>query len=357
MINVSLTRHMADQTMAALREAILKGLPLGKCYIEVAEALNVSRTTIHTRVGRSGPIKRLYPDIWFDAEKLFIETNETSEATTYTPIRQDIPSKPRIIVKTGDFDSVSYRICAIGDTHDSPSLPDKERFSWIARHIAATNPDRVVQIGDFGDFESCSSHETPGSTTYAMKPSFRMDLESLEEALHLIFKEVGSDIPLHVLEGNHEDRVYRYQDLHPETNGIFVEQLQDLWGRYGWRPQKYGEWLFVGGVGFTHVPKTVMGKAYGGKFSENQIGNDAVFSIVYGHSHRAAFRQTPKIGPAQCLEVLNLGSAMPDGYIARYAGTATTGWTYGIYDLEIRAGHIVAHNFIPMSNLKSMYGD
>jgi len=356
MINLSLTRPMAVQTMALMREHILKSAPLSRVYADVGEKLGLARSTVVSRVKRNGTINRLYPDLWFDVETLANECQDT-EPVVVNPIRQDLPSRPRIIVKTGDFDTTSYKICAIGDTHDSPNIPDQERFKWIGRHIAETAPDRVVQIGDFGDFESCSSHETPGSTTYAMKPSFRMDLESLESALNLIFKEVGSEIPLHILEGNHEDRVYRYQDLHPETNGIFVEQLQDLWARYGWRPQKYGEWLFVGGVGFTHVPKTVMGKAYGGKFSENQIGNDAVFSIVYGHSHRAAFRQTPKIGPAQCLEVLNLGSAMPDGYIARYAGTATTGWTYGIYDLEIRGGHIVAHNFIPMSNLKAMYGD
>ena len=356
MINISLTRPMAEQTMSLMREYILKGVSVTRAPSEIGAKLGIARTTVISRVERNGTINRLYPDLWFDAEKLSNECNE-GEPVVVNPIRQDTPSRPRIIVKAGDFEKTSYRICAIGDTHDSPGIPDQQRFTWIGRHIAKTIPDRVVQIGDFGDFESCSSHETPGSTTYAMKPSFRMDLESLESALHLIFKEIGSEIPFHVLEGNHEDRVYRYQDLHPETNGIFVEQLQDLWARYSWRPQKYGEWLFVGGVGFTHVPKTIMGKAYGGKFSENQIGNDAVFSIVYGHSHRAAFRQTPKIGPAQCLEVLNLGSAMPDGYIARYAGTATTGWTYGIYDLEIRAGHIVAHNFIPMSNLKSMYGD
>jgi len=48
---------------------------------------------------------------------------------------------------------------------------------------------------------------------------------------------------------------------------------------------------------------------------------------------------------------------MPDGYVAKYAGTATTGWSYGVFDLEICVGHITAHQFTPMSKLEQTYGD
>lgn len=262
--------------------------------------------------------------------------------------------KPRIPAKAG---GASYRILAIGDIHDSPKLPDKSRIKWIARHAAATRPDKIVQIGDWADFASCSMHEPPGSIGYAHKPSFRQDIESLEEALTAFFKEVGSDIPLIVTEGNHENRVERWEETHPAVEGGFYQQLQDLWARYGWRPYKYGEWVWIGGVGFTHVPKNIMGRAYGGKASENQIANDATFSVVYGHTHRSAFKRAPKIGPAQSIEVLNLGSAMPHGYVAAYAGTATTGWSYGIFDIEIRAGHIIQFHEIPMTKLGELYGD
>ena len=44
------------------------------------------------------------------------------------------------------------------------------------------------------------------------------------------------------------------------------------------------------------------------------------------------------------------------GAVASYAGTATTGWTYGIYDLRLRAGHIENHRFISMHELEELYG-
>ena len=40
---------------------------------------------------------------------------------------------------------------------------------------------------------------------------------------------------------------------------------------------------------------------------------------------------------------------------AKYAGTATSGWSYGIYDLSLKAGHIVSHRFINMAELKEKY--
>lgn len=281
----------------------------------------------------------------------YVEPVRTEEA----PAPKITPNeKPRVSAKA---DGGSYRILAIGDVHDSPKLADKSRLTWIARHAAATKPDKIVQIGDFGDFASCSMHEPAGSIGYAHKPSFRQDIESLEEALTAIYKEIGSDIPLVVVEGNHEHRVQRWEEMHPAVEGGFYEQLQGVWARYGWRATPFGQWVFIGGVGWTHAPLNIMGRAYGGKASENAIANDATFSVVYGHTHRSAFKRAPKIGPAQSIEVLNLGSAMPDGYIASYAGTATTGWSYGIFDLEIRSGHIVQFHEIPMTKLMELYGD
>jgi len=144
----------------------------------------------------------------------------------YTKPSETIIVKPRFSIRA---DMPPTRVLAIGDTHDSPKLPDKARFRWIARHAAKTRPDRIVQIGDFGDFASCSMHEPAGSLGYANKPTFRQDIESLEEALTAIWKEVGSDIPLDVVEGNHEHRVQRWEESNPAVEGGFYAQLQDLW--------------------------------------------------------------------------------------------------------------------------------
>lgn len=335
-----LPRKAAIDTVRLYHAARLEGMTRNQAAHHVAKQLSVGPSTIRARLDHSIP--RTYPDI---------EINH--DLTPPPPEVFVAPQKPRVVVKAG---GEVVRVCAIGDLHDSPKLTDKSRFTWIGRHIATTKPDKVVQIGDFGDWNSCSTHEAIGSIDYAERPSYKRDVDSMEQALNAMYRETGGDFTMHLLEGNHEDRIDRFENAHPETNGLLREQIDGLYARFNWRPMRFGQWLFIAGVGFTHVPKTIMGRPYGGKFSENQIGNDAVFSIVYGHTHRAAFRRAPKIGPQQSIEILNLGSAMPDGYVASYAGTAMTGWTYGIYDLRLRGGHIENHRFISMHELEELYG-
>jgi hypothetical protein len=260
-------------------------------------------------------------------------------------------NKPRFI---GGRDGVT-RVVAIGDTHDQPNM-DKERFKWIARHCVDVKPHRIIQIGDFCSWDSVSTHEQPGTIGHASRPSFINDLESCEEAMRLFLKEMGGlETHMELLAGNHEDRIHRFENKTPETVGALYMQFEQVCAQYRWRLHDYGHWLFVDGVGFTHVPKNIMGKPYGGQNSENSIANHATHSIVFGHTHRATFRKAPKIGINNSIEVLNLGSAMPDGYIAKYAGTATSGWSYGIFDLSIKGGHIVSHRFIDMTELREKY--
>ena len=44
----------------------------------------------------------------------------------------------------------------IGDTHDAPKI-NKERFYWIGRQIKDYQPDYIVQIGDWSNFDSLAN--------------------------------------------------------------------------------------------------------------------------------------------------------------------------------------------------------
>jgi hypothetical protein len=343
-----ISRADAEKTKHYVEQGLVQGMTRHQACIYASKEMGIPRQTIWSRIVEGGIIDCLFPDLKVNFD---IKPDISYQ---YQEIK-----KPKIIVKVSRSpEGEAYKICVIGDTHDSPVLPDKARFRWIARHICKTRPDKVVHIGDMGDFESCSTHAQPGSQTYSYKPSFKQDMESLEDALAVFHKELGShSIPLLLTEGNHEYRIDRWEEGHPETQGILKGSFYETIARYGWKAYAFGEWVIIGGVGFSHVPKNIMGKPYGGKFSENQIGNDAIFSIVYGHTHRAVFRRVPKIGPMNSIEILNVGSAMPDGYVAPYANTSTTGWTYGIYDIKIRAGHIEDYTFHSMQRLQEQYGD
>lgn len=304
-------------------------------YAETANRLNISRQHIFT-------LKKKYENEGKDISLHLMDIFKPKDL--YTPVFIEIPKE-------------TLRIIAIGDHHDSPLVVDKSRITWIARHIALKKPDLVVQIGDIADFDSVSTHAAPGTVEYANRPSISADMESLEESFYLYDKVLPEGPPKRITAGNHEDRLRRYENQNPEVNGGVYTQFSGLCARYRWDTTYHGQWVFINKVGFIHTPFNQMGKEYGGRNPENQISNDALFSIVYGHTHKGLSKSVPKIGPAQSVEIINLGSSMPYGLVKKYAGRSTTGWTYGIWELAIRNGHIVGYNFIDMEHLKETYSD
>jgi len=312
---------------------------------KTAYYLGRNESTIRSVILKNKPL-RVSPLI--EKHQTLVEENRLLKLAL---ANSNTPAKPRIVMGK----QKSMTILAIGDSHDQPNI-SKDRFKWMGKHAAAMKPDRIVHIGDFASWDSVSMHEERGSYAHAQRPSFKTDLESCEEAMSAFYKEMNYlDIPLDMTAGNHEDRINRFENKNPETVGTLYTQLEEMVARYRWRIHPYGQWLMIDGVGFIHVPMNIMGRPYGGQNSENQIANHATHSIVFGHTHRSTFRKVPKIGVNNSIEVLNLGSSMPDGYVAKYAGTATTGWSYGIYELQIQAGHILQYRHISMRQLEEQY--
>ena len=261
--------------------------------------------------------------------------------------------KPHYTVRTDQGSNEKIRICAIGDAHDSPKIPNKQRFEWIGAHIKATKPDIVVQIGDFLTLDSLNNYEPNETFAGRLKPTFQSDISSFIEALGAMDIK-GPE--LHCTLGNHEQRLFAYENNHPEVYGMMQLELQAAFEKFGWTFSPYKFIQKYGGVGFTHSATNSMGKAYGGKNSENSIANDALFDLVIGHSHRRRLVRVPKIGDDNNLAVLNLGCALPDGYVESYARHSSTGWSFGIYDLTIQHGGLQSESFIPMAELGEVYG-
>jgi hypothetical protein len=277
------------------------------------------------------------------------------------PLLDVRPLKPRVRVKADSVEQKPERIkriVCIGDLHVTPGQK-LDRMKWIARYIGenVNDIDYVQQIGDWHSFDSCSFHDRNDTVKGRYKPTLPEDMQALEESLHLFHGELPfSQTPsAHVTKGNHEDRVDRLENVIPELEGDLARRVDNMFQRFGWTTYEFGDFCFLEGVGFTHVPKNIMGRPYGGKTSERQIANDATFSIVYGHTHRRNEITVPKIGPNHQITVLNVGSAMPHGYVASYARLATTGWTYGIYDIQVAQGRIISTNFIPMLDLEARF--
>ncbi len=230
----------------------------------------------------------------------------------------------------------------------------KERLYWLGRYARDQKPDLIVFIGDFETFDSVSYHEAPDTIKGKYKPVFAEDIESLKEARAAFHKGLkGHKCPIHVTLGNHEERVPKWENNHPETAGVLVKQMRDAFG--DWKLHPYGEYFMCKGVGFIHVPINEMGREYGGKTAEQRIANDATFDIVFGHSHKRRDFLAPKLGKNNSVRILNLGSALPDGVIENYAKISSTGWSYGCFLLDIYNKRIQDTQFITMKTLKEKY--
>jgi hypothetical protein len=252
--------------------------------------------------------------------------------------------------------SKGIRVLAIGDSHDDPSL-SKDRFYWLGAHAEATGAEHIVQIGDFMTIDSLNTHIPNETLQGKFKNPFMTDVQSGAIALNYFYKGLkGHKAKQHITLGNHERRAWLYEDANPESEGLLTGQLNTLFKQAGWTTTPYGEFYFIDGVGFVHAALNRLGKTYGGKTAEATIANDAVFDIVVGHSHVGRSWRSPKIGPRQFLNVLNLGCALPYNHIEAYALHSTTGWTYGCYDLLLVEGNIEAAAFVSMLDLESKYG-
>jgi predicted phosphodiesterase len=252
------------------------------------------------------------------------------------------------------------KVVAIGDLHDSPNIRDKSRFRWIAKHIKKVKPDVVVQIGDIITLDSCTHYISDDTYTARIeKPTFMREMQSFDEALeefNYVLK--GEKVKKYITLGNHEKRMWRYEDKNPTFYGMCQKEFFGTCRKYKWKVIPWGQYLMLGGVGFIHAPINPMGKEYGGEASERQIANKSKIDIVFGHSHRAQDIRVPKISDTKndFTRILNIGCALPEGHIESYAKHSLTGWTYQIVEIDIWDNHIMEVQNISMKKLKKLYG-
>lgn len=250
------------------------------------------------------------------------------------------------------------RVLVIGDLHQCPKHPERlDVLTWIARFASEERYDRIIQIGDWSTWDSCSAHDKNDTHKGRLKPSIRQDLDNLK-ASHQAFRAGLADgykPKLDFLHGNHEHRVERFENAHPEALGTHTLERDQIFLQFGWRMRPYGELFYVGNVAFTHHPINGAGRAFGGKTGPQRAANESTVCIVSGHTHRRQLHDCPKIGPMGAVTMIEVGCAMPWGTIEAYAQHSNTGWWWGVCDLTIQDGAIPDARFISMATLAERY--
>lgn len=146
-----------------------------------------------------------------------------------------------------------------------------EHLTWAGQAIIDYKPDVVVNLGDFADMPSLSSHDKAGSK-YFEGLRYKKDVEAAKEAMKALLdplrekqahqkknKEKIYCPRLVMLMGNHENRINRAINNNPMLEGMLSNQ--DLCYEKDWEVHQFLQPVFISGVGFNHYwPVGAMGR-------------------------------------------------------------------------------------------------
>lgn len=206
-------------------------------------------------------------------------------------------------------------IFVIGDTQVKQGI-DLAYLKWIGHYIARKKPDIIVHIGDHYDMQSLSSYDK--GTLKAEGKRVREDIEAGDEGIRLIDAEIakvqGYKPRKVVTLGNHEHRIDRFVQEHPELEGYMGTELLEF-GNGDWEVHPFLKPVSIHGINFIHfVPNPMTGKPYGGTV-QNILKNCGT-SFVMGHKQvlDIALRPTPLDGKHQIGVIVGACYQHDEGY-------------------------------------------
>ena len=182
------------------------------------------------------------------------------------------------------------RILIIPDCQVKEGVP-LEHLEWAGKAICDYLPDVVVNIGDFADMPSLSTHDVKGSK-YFEGLRYKKDVQVVKEAMQKLLEPLRSlqkaqksakhkvYKPRLVLTlGNHENRIKRAVNNNPTLEGLI--STEDLEYEKDWEVHEFLHPVFINGVGFCHYwPVGAMGRPAA---SPAAIINKLHMSCVAGH--------------------------------------------------------------------------
>lgn len=162
------------------------------------------------------------------------------------------------------------RILVVPDCQVKEGVP-LEHLTWAGKAIVDYKPDVVVNIGDFADMPSLSTHDKTGSKYFEGK-RYTKDIEVVKEAMSMLLaplkeeqarlkknKEKQYKPRMVMTLGNHENRINRAVNNNPMLEGLI--STKDLGYEKDWEVHEFLKPVFIGGVGFCHYwPVGAMGR-------------------------------------------------------------------------------------------------
>lgn len=182
------------------------------------------------------------------------------------------------------------KILVVPDCQVKEGVP-LEHLTWAGKAIVDYKPDVVVNMGDFADMASLSTHDVKGSK-YFEGLRYKKDIEVAKKAMEMLLaplkeeqarlkrnKEKVYKPKLIMLLGNHCNRINRAVNNNPTLDGLI--STKDLCYEKDWEVHEFLHPVFINGVGFNHYwPVGAMGRPAG---TANAIISKLHMSCIAGH--------------------------------------------------------------------------
>ena len=254
----------------------------------------------------------------------------------------------------------------IGDAHADPRHNNK-RFEALGNFIIEHKPDNIVQIGDWGSYDSVTFH-TSGKPLLREGMRLADDIASAKDALYKAEsptikynekqarnKKVQYKPNKWWLNGNHEERIFTNMMVYPELLGLIDHH--DIVGasEYGWKVVPYRSYIEIDGIQFTHAPT---GKRSPKPISGEYVAKRAIeihdSTIVFGHTHRLVLHDKRTVGSEYPVYAINIGWF--GDYVPEYIQTPQNlDWWSGLVMLDHYTHGQVGIETIPMEIIMNAY--
>lgn len=233
------------------------------------------------------------------------------------------------------------RVLVLPDLHirAKPGGEDKRSLAAVEAYMADHKWDKVIQLGDFMDFNCVSSHNLNNLRAVEGETIFD-DYQVANDYLDRWMKITGKAEWV-ILEGNHDFRIERYIDAKPEMKGLAevaknlrFKQRKINWVRYWSKGDMYkaGKALFIHGCysGDATAKKHVMA------YQKN---------VFYAHVHSIESYPLTRQGENDTIMGMSLGTL--SCYQQSYLRGTPTKWQQAFGDFHFRPSGVF-NFYVPM---------
>lgn len=258
-------------------------------------------------------------------------------------------------------------VLIIGDAHAKPDVSN-DRFYWAGRYAGETQPDIIVDMGDWEDMPSLSSYDV-GRASYEGR-RYSEDIQAAHEArekfnsgLEVVNRTLRSKRralyrPTKIaLGGNHgEGRILRVLEEDPKLIGTL--SYKDLGAeKYGWRYIPYREYIELQGFTFCHYFSSgVMGRPISGEMPALSLIRKQFTSCIAGHSHLFDIAHRTRPDGTRVWGIVG-GCYLAEDQWEGYANQANPLWWRGLIRLKgCENGDFESIETISIRELKERYG-